>query len=187
MKYCIRRNDLKPFTHELFSDCINGGEKWLFLNASKQNISPTEVLSWSSSIERADDYANFYYNNQLNSDDEFLCKCIRPGTFGPRCEFEFFHEAITFEDAIESQFAQKKEDPWGMQEHGHIICYEAVFECDYGLLCLDWRNICDGEQQCMDGTDEENCDLLEFNECEDNEYRCINGMCIDEEYWLDGK
>jgi hypothetical protein len=39
----------------------------------------------------------------------------------------------------------------------------------------------------MDGTDEENCDLLEFNECEDNEYRCINGMCIDEEYWLDGK
>ena len=39
----------------------------------------------------------------------------------------------------------------------------------------------------MNGTDENNCDLLEFNECEENEYRCVNGMCIAEEYWLDGK
>ena len=34
----------------------------------------------------------------------------------------------------------------------------------------------------MDGIDEENCDLLEFNE-----YRCNVGMCMPEEYWLDGK
>ena len=27
---------------------------------------------------------------------------------------------------------------------------------------------------------------LEFNECEDDEYRCANGMCIPDEYWLDG-
>jgi hypothetical protein len=39
----------------------------------------------------------------------------------------------------------------------------------------------------MNGTDEESCDLLEFNECEDDEYRCSNGMCIPEVYFLDGK
>ena len=37
----------------------------------------------------------------------------------------------------------------------------------------------------MDGVDEDHCELLEFNECEDDEYRCANGMCVPEEYWLD--
>ncbi len=72
------------------------------------------------------------------------------------------------------------------QRVGDIVCYRTLL-CYSGLLCLDWRNICDGEQQCSNGLDEENCDKLEFNECEDDEYRCANGMCIAEEYWLDGK
>lgn len=38
----------------------------------------------------------------------------------------------------------------------------------------------------MDGTDEDYCHKLEYNECEDDEYRCSNGMCIPGEYWLDG-
>jgi len=38
----------------------------------------------------------------------------------------------------------------------------------------------------MDGVDEDHCEVLEFNECEDDEYRCANGMCIPEQYWLDG-
>ncbi|CAF3776458.1 unnamed protein product [Rotaria socialis] len=42
-------------------------------------------------------------------------------------------------------------------------------------------------QQCMSGLDENNCDKLEFNECENDEYRCMNGMCIPEEYFLDGE
>ena len=42
-----------------------------------------------------------------------------------------------------------------------------------------------GKQQCMGGVDEDYCELLEFNECENDEYRCANGMCISEEYWLD--
>jgi hypothetical protein len=43
-----------------------------------------------------------------------------------------------------------------------------------------------GKQQCMDGFDEDYCHQLEFNECEDDEYRCSNGMCVPGEYWLDG-
>ncbi len=39
----------------------------------------------------------------------------------------------------------------------------------------------------MDGIDEENCDEMEMNECTKNEFRCQNGLCIPEEYWLDGK
>ncbi len=44
-----------------------------------------------------------------------------------------------------------------------------------------------GKQQCVDGTDENNCEQLMFNECDsETEYRCRNGMCIDQEYFLDG-
>ena len=39
----------------------------------------------------------------------------------------------------------------------------------------------------MDGADEEKCDEVELNDCEQNEFRCQNGLCIPEEYWVDGK
>ncbi|CAF0984607.1 unnamed protein product [Didymodactylos carnosus] len=75
---------------------------------------------------------------------------------------------------------------WKVQDHGDVVCYERV-GCDSGALCLDWREICDAVQQCMSGVDEENCDLLEMNRCEQEEYRCMNGMCIPDEFFLDGK
>ena len=28
---------------------------------------------------------------------------------------------------------------------------------------------------------------MEINECSENEFRCQNGLCIPEEYWLDGR
>ncbi|UJR11567.1 hypothetical protein I4U23_015747 [Adineta vaga] len=187
MKYCIRTNLSEIFDLDISNDCFDGSERWLFHDAIQHNISPSHVLTWSSSIELADRYAGFYYNDYLViNQKEFVCNCKLPWTFGPRCEFELLHGTVTFEDAIKFQFKQKENDRWGMQRHGEILCYQTIVECDYGLLCLDWRNICDGEQQCMNGTDENNCDLLEFNECEENEYRCVNGMCIAEEYWLDG-
>ena len=33
--------------------------------------------------------------------------------------------------------------------------------------------------------DEQNCEILEENECESNEYRCFNGQCIPETFSLD--
>jgi hypothetical protein len=44
-----------------------------------------------------------------------------------------------------------------------------------------------GKQECIYGIDEDRCDELEYNECEENEYRCQDGSCIPEEYWLDGQ
>lgn len=53
-------------------------------------------------------------------------------------------------------------------------------------MCLDWREVCNSVVDCLDGgVDEENCFLLEINECEDDEYRCHNGLCIPEGLWED--
>ena len=90
------------------------------------------------------------------------------------------------EERLRWQLVKRKENPEKVQIYGDVICYETL-KCDSGMLCLDWREICDGIQHCLSGRDEENCDLLEMNQCDDDEYRCVNGMCIPDEFFLDGQ
>ncbi|CAF2840950.1 unnamed protein product [Rotaria sp. Silwood2] len=113
-----------------------------------------------------------------------LCECTDSLLFGKNCEY-FLPEGTTSEEIIAWEVQMKTIDSWQMQLFGDSVCYTTL-SCNTGLLCLDWRDICDGVQQCMSGDDETNCDKLEFNDCDDDEYRCMNGMCIPDEYFLDG-
>jgi hypothetical protein len=187
--YCRRTNSAAILRRDS-NKCENGGEKKYFVDLLKENVRPFEVLEWSSSVEMANDYAAFYYNNyseiESNETQKFLCRCMDPSTFGKYCEYQLTHEANSFEASQRSQISIREKSYYSHQEFGAIVCYKTL-SCNSGLLCLDWRDICDGEQQCENGRDEENCDKLEFNECEEDEYRCRNGMCIPEEYWLDGE
>jgi hypothetical protein len=42
-------------------------------------------------------------------------------------------------------------------------------------MCLDWRQICDGLDDCINGEDEQWFEQVEMSECEKNEYRCHYG------------
>jgi hypothetical protein len=171
------------------SKCFNQGEEKLFRELLKQEIEPSTILKWSSSVEMTDLYATVFYNRSLlnENSDQFVCRCTADGTFGKYCEYQLTHEAKTFSEALLAQFEQKRTgDSWNTQRYGKILCYETL-PCSSSPLCLDWREICDGKQRCSNGTDEQNWDKLEFNECEVDEFRCTNGMCIAEEFWLDGK
>ncbi|CAF1225026.1 unnamed protein product [Didymodactylos carnosus] len=119
-------------------------------------------------------------------ENETVCNCSKYGTFGEHCQYELITAKDSFEATVKHQFNLKSQFILGSQHFGNITCYHPHLKCDSGLLCLDWRNICDNKQNCLDGTDEENCEQLEFNECALDEYRCSNGMCIPEEYFLDG-
>ncbi|CAF4240670.1 unnamed protein product, partial [Adineta steineri] len=112
------------------------------------------------------------------------CSSLK-GVFGRYCEYELYVGHTLAETARQIKI-------WGT---GHTLysqlqrrrmCYTSI-DCEYGLFCLDWRDICDGAQNCINGVDEENCDKVEMNECLENEFRCQNGLCIPEEYWLDGE
>jgi hypothetical protein len=46
----------------------------------------------------------------------------------------------TFQENLEQQFLLRPKHWLGLQVHGNIWCYTTV-TWDYGLLCLDWRNI----------------------------------------------
>jgi hypothetical protein len=186
--YC-RRPNMNNDHARVTNKCENGGELKYFIDLLEENIRPLEVLKWNSSVEMADEYAAFYYNTNsvMKSDQkqDFLCHCTNSSTFGKYCEYELTHEANSFEASYSLQANTRSIDSFSHQRFGDIVCYKTL-SCDSGLLCLDWRDICNAEQQCENGWDEENCDKLEFNECEENEYRCTNGMCVPEEYWLDG-
>jgi hypothetical protein len=155
ISYCRRLGGSQSLNRDR-NECDNQGEKKLFHDLIKQEINPSDVFKWSSSVEMADLYARVFYNRSLIDDND-------------------------------DQFEQKRTgDSWDTQRYGKILCYETV-PCLSSPLCLDWREISDGIQRCSNGIDEENWDKLEFNECEDDEFRCTNGMCIPEEFWLDGE
>ena len=187
VKYCRRPGMVTDLSRH-HQSCSTVSERMTYADLQRLNVSPNEVLMWSSSVEKADDYAAYLLGQSflLNTGSTFLCNCSDPSTFGKFCEYQLFFNSQSFYETISTQFQLKSKDIYSSQIYGNILCYTTL-ECNYGLLCLDWRNICDGAQNCMDGVDEVNCDILEFNECEDDEYRCVNGQCIPDEYWMDGK
>ena len=163
----------------------NGGHLHRFsqLRSKKTTIS-TILHQWRSGLERVEEYSR--YQRNITAKDGVLCQCLQPGSFGKNCEYRLTF-ARTFEQTLNWQVSTRISNPVQVQIYGDIVCYKTL-NCNSGLLCLDWREICDGIQNCILGRDEENCDLLEMNQCDpENEYRCMNGMCIPQEFFLDGE
>ena len=184
--YCRRPSepiDLSRDNHS--TECqLNDGRLHRFSELRSKNISVSIVLhQWRSSLERVEDYSR-YWRDPSQSDGS-ICECLVLGSFGKHCEYRL-PVGKTFEETLDWQLMVRKANPWEVQAYGDIVCYQTL-QCDSGVLCLDWREICDGVQQCLEGRDEENCDLLEMNICEDDEYRCMNGMCIPDQFFLDGE
>ena len=164
--------------------CHHNGTLHSFSSLRSTHINVTTILhQWKSSIKKVEQYSRFIENSTKL--DGYVCQCINPQSFGKNCEY-LLPMGTTFEHTFNQETMLKASNSHYVQLYGEMICYMTL-ECNSGLLCLDWRDICDGLQQCMSGFDEDNCDKLEFNECESDEYRCMNGMCIPQEYFLDGE
>ncbi|CAF0844325.1 unnamed protein product [Adineta steineri] len=138
-------------------------------------------MEWSSPIDLIERYEHFLKMNKSSSNEVFY-NCILPW-FGPLCQYKFIEDQ-PFPKMIETI------DNWNDQ----ILYVNATFTCYMHLkcnrgspyICLDWREICDGKIDCLDGgEDEKHCLELELNTCEENEYQCRNGMCINKVFLLD--
>ncbi|CAF1160701.1 unnamed protein product [Rotaria sordida] len=146
------------------------------------NVTSYEVLLWSSSIDLAERYQ--YYINQPTKSirlNEKFFNCTPPW-FGSHCQYSF---------EVVSNFAETRLNVQGKSHMTdaitHRTCY-ILLECDRSgaSMCLDWREICDGRLDSFnDGIDESQCFELEINECNENEYRCHNGLCIPKQFWND--
>ena len=182
--YCRRPSQPTSLQRDGESNQCHSGMNHSFRSLRSKNVTIHTVLQkWKSSLDKADQYAHYLQQPaDAKEGEKQLCECIDPKSFGKNCEY-LLPLGNAFTDVVATKFWIN----FGKLTYvGEIVCYSTL-KCDFGLLCLDWRDICDGVQQCMFGLDEENCDKLEFNECEENEYRCMNGMCIPDEYFLDGE
>ena len=165
--------------------CHNNGTRYAFADLKAMNVSVSTILhDWRSSLEKVEEYSR-YLQDESNERNSSLCHCHIRHSFGKYCEY-LLPSGYSLENTIAWKVTIEDQNPSLVQRHSHITCY-ITLQCNHSLLCLDWRDICDGIQQCMFGDDEENCKALQLNKCDKDEYRCTNGMCIPDEYFLDGE
>ncbi|CAF1574480.1 unnamed protein product, partial [Adineta steineri] len=147
-----------------------------------------QLLSWSISIDVAQRY-QFYLIEPNAAFNENLYNCSEPW-FGPRCQYSFpFGGRRSFNQIVEEAFRQRTAFSESSEVTVQMPCY-VLLECHRNgqSWCLDWREVCNGIVDCFDeGLDEEYCFDMEINECEKNEYRCHNGLCILSELWEEGE
>jgi hypothetical protein len=142
--YTNLANSIQGVKHQ---NCSNRGKLLPFSQLKVMNISPDNVLEWSTSVEQVDKYAKYFaQNTSITASDFYLCNCTNPDVFGKYCEYKFYSNRLTFDQSITKQFEPTNDDRTGSQYHNNRPCYATHFDCDFGLMCLDWRNICDGKK-----------------------------------------
>ena len=163
----------------------NLSSSFSFETLRKLNVTPEEMLRWSSPIDQVEKYSIFLLDSQRFALETFF-NCSSPW-FGHRCEYSFdLGENLSFSNVVETTFEEKKLVNITDQILTNFTCFQ-LLKCDRGApICLDWREICNGRIDCRnEGVDEEHCWQLELNECEPNEFRCHNGICIPKDFLND--
>ncbi|CAF4127999.1 unnamed protein product, partial [Adineta steineri] len=143
-------------------------------------VTTDTLFSWNIPFNDIEQYAAYLNKNStVDMTEIFVCNCTQ-NRIGSSCQYEQPSGSSNIGQFIDNQISRIKD-----RFNEIITCLIDEIQCNAGLLCLEWRQICDGIPQCDDGADETNCYLLEFNHCEKDEYQCRNGMCIPVEFLFD--
>jgi hypothetical protein len=156
VKYCRQLNESQPLQRHFNQSCHNDGHLWTFEKLFHFNVSASDVLQWSSSLEQTDRYSKYLFNSSVDMKDEYICNCTNPSSFGKFCEYKFYGNSTSFFDAVTEQFRPFERFSMdfssihiGSQLHDNRPCY-VTWTCNSGLMCLDWRHICDGKNERID-------------------------------------
>ena len=179
--YC-RRPDTDEIIDHPFPTNTKVSKIIAFTDLKKQGVTSSQLIEWMSPIDVAERY-------EMHNGDmlEVFYNCSPPW-FGSRCQYKFdFDTSLSFGDIVSAIFKSRR---YACRVLHHQVCYPFLPTCYRGPtpICLDWREICDGKYDCINGEDEQLCEQLEFNKCNDAEYRCHYGsQCIPLEFVDDGR
>ncbi|CAF0732950.1 unnamed protein product [Adineta steineri] len=180
--YCRRPDDNEEQDEIIYPVNEGTAEKISFYELKKQNVTSEQLLQWFAPIDIAEKY-------EINvNDTDVFYNCSSPW-FGSMCQYKFNYDlSVSIEDIIEATFNDiQQSTPYNVTSG---TCYRFLTGCNRGLwpLCLDWREICDGKIDCMNGEDEQWCDRLDITQCTDKEYRChYGGQCISSAFKKDSR
>lgn len=121
-------------------------------NIAKENVTVDQLLAFSAPIDLVERYQIYLDNPTKEADREIYYKCSS-SYFGQ------FYQYRTFSDIVKTTF---KDKPVATHRTMQTTCYTHL-RCKRRLessICLDWREICDGNPDCEDGLDERDCFLL---------------------------
>ena len=176
--FCRRPNDSL-----IIRESVCNGTIWLMKDLKENNVTTDMLFDWLHPHDNVERYARFLQRSSSENDfmleNETLCNCSA-NNFGVNCSYQRAKEST-----IEGELLWQLLSP--VERRNEIVtCLVDGIRCNIGLLCLEWRQVCDGIVQCEDGIDEADCHILEFHRCASNEFQCRNGMCIPQEFLFDG-
>jgi hypothetical protein len=183
--FCIRYNSI-------YSNGNCFGTEYTYKELRSANITATQLFQWFAPIDMIDDYAAYLLSTIENSNKEQIyCNCTDYGSFGKYCQYQFDleHEESSFDEIVHQSLLSSgfdQRDVYLINEQNFTTCY-TLFNCVtlFGF-CLDWREINDGIDHCIDGKDEQDFVDMELNDCDlQSEYRCRNGLCIPRSFLFD--
>jgi hypothetical protein len=154
-----------------------------FETLKKQNITSQQLYLSSASIDVVEQYQAYLENSNSSLSPQVFNNCSKPW-FGEYCQYSF-NATFTFNQILVHYFFYGNSEEFHPYKYGS--CYTFLKCHRYPLRsCLDWREICDGKIDCLDGgQDEIGCEKLDLSECKEDEYRCSNGFCIPKEFFND--
>ncbi|XP_014662216.1 PREDICTED: basement membrane-specific heparan sulfate proteoglycan core protein-like [Priapulus caudatus] len=90
-------------------------------------------------------------------------------------------------DSSDEEGCDDEEEVGPGPDGNELTCPRGFFRCGDGIQCVDPRRLCDGREDCNDGSDErENCGGPSTDECVTGEFKCNDGNCIDQSLVCNG-
>ena len=142
-----------------------------FEDLSKQGITTEQLYHWSAPIDTIENY-QLYLDKKLNDSENISMEfynCTFP-YFGSKCQYILNNDKnsrySSFNEFVHSYYYHNRYVPSTFTCYTHLQCNRGP-----SPSCLDWTEICDGKNDCLDGEqDEENCGLLEITRDVSNEF-----------------
>ncbi|CAF1466525.1 unnamed protein product [Adineta ricciae] len=190
--YCIR-NEKKQ--SNVYRKCGSSGRKYTFEKLYREKYQEDWLMDNDIPFDVVDAYGEYLTLRRFNANvsklnkmhKDFVCLCDPFETFGRYCEynypFENDLEFLSYNNFVDWHIETRTE----LASNGHPVPCYTLHGLACSKKCLDWRDICDGEWDCLNGEDERQCIQLEMNSCDSpREFRCRNGLCIPRAFLFDG-